>query len=228
MNLKPTADGSHTLVSDAFGATYHSLNGAVAETQHVFVEKGLIRKSNESSSITLLEIGLGTGLNALMSFLWMEGRPTQKLHYVAYEAFPISTEVAEKLNYPELLEEKYGYEKEKSKAILQKIHHCKSGEIVAISENITFEKRLQRFETIAEHEVYDVVYFDAFSPEIQPELWTASFLLKVANAMSEGAILSTYCAKGQVRRNLQECGLQVERTPGPPGKREMLVATKLL
>ena len=215
--LKKTADGSDTLFSPEMMESYHSVNGAVQESKHVFIDAGLrqIKKQN----IKVFEIGFGTGLNALLT--WGEAHNNNlQIEYSAIEAFPLSKAVTDSLNYKKL-------EPGLSSDAFQKLHEidwdCPS---ILEKNRFTLLKIQGDFTTFDLTERYDLIYFDAFAPDKQPEMWDESLFLKIFNALNENGILVTYCAKGEIRRRMLRSGFQVERIPGPPGKREMLRAVK--
>ncbi len=214
-----TQDGSHSLQSGKYGVSYHSRYGAVQESRHVFLEAGLFPLFiAQPEKLSILELGLGTGLNALLTLLEAERREVP-VEYTALEAYPLTSEQAGRLNYPETLQLD-------SPDVFKQIHNCKWGEANRLTPNYTFTKLEMRFEDMAFEPFFDLVYFDAFSPNAQPELWEEEVLAKVAKAMKPGGVLVTYCAKGAVKRRMKRIGLQVEALQGPPGKREMTRATK--
>jgi len=216
--IRLTSDGSPTLLSKRFGVTYHSIHGAIQESEHVFIDAGF-RYFSMQQALSILEIGLGTGLNAYMTYL--ENKKTCKqISYTGIEAFPIGNEQLAALNYPQLLNE------EKTADIFEQMHHCPFDQPVQLANNFTFEKRLMKFEELEDQETYDLIYFDAFGPTSQPELWREELLQKMHNALLPGGVLVTYCAKGVVKRTLKAIGFSIEALPGPPGKREMTRAKK--
>lgn len=214
--LESTADGSHTLYVPELDEHYHSTNGAVQESTHVFIESGLklIRKSN----INILEIGFGTGLNALLT---LKNQEKKTINYFTFELYPLPFSIAEKLNYVNCIDENL------SDSFI-KMHQQKWNETSNISENFSLTKILDDFSLLAYNhkQVYDLIYFDAFAPNKQEEMWTQTIFDHLYSITNSAGILVTYCAKGSVRRMLQSAGYRVERLPGPPGKREMLRATK--
>ncbi|HKK80488.1 MAG TPA: tRNA (5-methylaminomethyl-2-thiouridine)(34)-methyltransferase MnmD [Phaeodactylibacter sp.] len=213
-----TQDGSHSIQSDRYGVSYHSKYGAIQESRHVFLSAGLFPKLIGQEEARVLEIGLGTGLNALLTRLEADQRQ-QAIHYTALEAFPITLQQARQLNYPQIL----GVEQD----TFLELHACEWAWEQTLSNHFQFTKLQQRFENLDFDAVFDVVYFDAFAPTAQPELWEPVVLEKVVRAMAPGGIFVTYCAKGAVKRALKTLGLEVEALQGPPGKREMTRARKL-
>ncbi|HBH05472.1 MAG TPA: SAM-dependent methyltransferase [Flavobacteriales bacterium] len=209
-----TSDGSQTLYSPEFDQHYHSLHGAVSESLHVFIEAGL--KTFNAMEIDILEFGYGTGLNAMLS--WIYGKETQKIvHYTGLEAYPISDDTIEAWT---------SNLKGEQRNMAMKLHELSWNETVVLDHHFSFRKVEILFEDFQTPCRFDVVFFDAFSPEAQPELWTVSIFSRILQFLKTGGILVTYSAKGQVRRNLVQAGFEVERIPGPPGKREMLRARK--
>jgi len=212
--IQTTADGSHTLFVPDIDETYHSVYGAIQESSFIFIEQGL--KKSRKKSIQVLEIGFGTGLNALLTAL-EANRTGRKIHYTALELNPVSKQNARLLNYAALLEN--------SVDIFEKIHEAVWETDIHIHPFFTLHKIRADFTTYALTGMYDVVYFDAFSPDKQPEMWSDTGFQQIFDHCNPEAVLTTYCAKGTVRRSLQNVGFQVERLPGPIGKREILRAT---
>lgn len=220
-SLVETADGSHSLYVPALDEQYHSRHGALQESRHVFIDMGLRAAASGGEPLRILEIGFGTGLNALLSMAWGGG----ELRYAAVEAYPLGVEEAGVLNYARLLEG----EMEDAAACFGWLHGADWGSWQEWPGGgfslLKMEARIEDFELEG---AADLVYFDAFAPDKQPELWTEAVFGKMRDLMAPGGILVTYCAKGAVRRALQAVGFEVERLPGPPGKREMLRARKPL
>ena len=212
--IHTTADGSHTLFVPEIEETFHSIHGAIQESTFIFIEQGL--KKSRKKSIQVLEIGFGTGLNALLTAL--EAAKMQKrIHYTTLELNPVSKQYTRLLNYAELLEN--------SSDLFERIHEAVWETDININPFFTLHKVRTDFTTYVLAGMYDVVYFDAFSPEKQPEMWSDACFQKVFDHCNPEAVLTTYCAKGTVRRTLQQVGFRVERLPGPTGKREILRAT---
>ncbi len=209
-----TQDGSHSILSEEYGVSYHSRYGAVQESRHVFIEAGLHYKALTKKDLSILEFGFGTGLNAFLTLLEAEKHQLH-IQYVALEAFPISPGEARELNYPTRLAAEHVAD-----AFLQ-MHQSAWGTSLSLSPNFTFKKELQRFEQIEYTDEFDLIYFDAFAPNAQPELWEKPILEKAYNALTTNGVFVTYCAKGSVKRTLKELGFALEAIPGPPGKREM-------
>jgi tRNA U34 5-methylaminomethyl-2-thiouridine-forming methyltransferase MnmC len=217
-----TKDGSHSLLNESLNETYHSTHGAVQESVHVFIQNGLncwIEK-NKSKDLAILEIGFGTGLNALLT-LKESIEQKIKIRYASLEAFPIETSLVAELNYPSLVPFDSSEEK------FRQLHESDWDKEVPITSDFILEKREVKLQEIdLGTKKYDLVYFDAFAPAKQPEMWEISILEKVAVSMKEAGVFVTYCAQGQLKRNLKSLKLHVESLPGPPGKREMVRALK--
>lgn len=215
-DLLLTSDGSHTLFVPEIDECYHSTHGAIQESRHIFIEAAL--KQTEKPEINVFEVGFGTGLNALLALVEAE-RSGKSIHYTTLEKYPVAAEKAFLLNYPAMLDVNY-------KDVFDKMHTCEWGEKVEITPFFEIEKIKCDFTDFQHKSTYDVVFFDAFSPEKQPEMWSQEQFEKIYAHCNPGAILTTYCSKGIVRRALQNAGFEVERLPGPPGKREILRAIK--
>jgi tRNA U34 5-methylaminomethyl-2-thiouridine-forming methyltransferase MnmC len=213
IQIRYTNDNSATLYSDIFKECYHSTAGAVTESFHVFIDAGL--RALNRKKIKVFEAGFGTGLNAFLSFQEAKKRDLI-IDYTAIELYPPEKPILEKLSqtYPFLSDI----------SIFQAMHQTDWNQDTKISESFSLTRILDNLLTASIGEEYDLVYFDAFSPDAQPELWTEEVFKKMFNAMSPGGLLTTYCAKGTVRRNMQKAGFVIERLPGLPPKREMLRA----
>lgn len=216
-NLFVTEDGSHSIYSEKHGVSYHSKYGALQETLHVFIDAALKFKSATSQQLSILEIGFGTGLNALATLAEANAQHLV-IDYVAVEAYPISMTQAEQLNYGDLLEMEDHF---------LKMHAAPWETPVQLSSQFTIEKVLTKFEHLDYENQFDIVYFDAFAPDAQPELWGKSIMTKMYKALRPNGVLVTYCAKGIVKRTLKSVGFAIEAIPGPPGKREMTRALKI-
>jgi tRNA U34 5-methylaminomethyl-2-thiouridine-forming methyltransferase MnmC len=221
MNIKfeITEDGSHTLFVPELDEHYHSTHGAIQESMHVFIDAGL--RHCVKSEIKVLEIGFGTGLNAFLTLLEAE-RTGRKIDYTTLEFYPLSIIDAEKLNYVELTDST-------KKDVFRELHKVEWGKWSQLTLYFSLLKMKFDFSKPSDFDTenkFDVIFFDAFAPEKQPEMWAQEIFDKIYSISSENAILTTYCAKGSVRRMLQTAGFVVERLPGPPGKREILRARK--
>lgn len=217
-----TEDGSTTIHLEEWDEQYHSTHGAIQEARHVYIKTGLAHLQNtfNPDQIHILEIGFGTGLNAFISYLEAK-KNNFTCNYHGVEAYPISSEEIAQLNYTSELKA------ENEAVIFDKMHVCEWEKETILSENFKLTKRKQLFDQITDQGKFNLIYFDAFGARVQPELWTVSIFQKMYDALQNKSILVTYAAKGSVRRAMQEVGFTVERLPGPPGKREMLRATKI-
>lgn len=219
VEILTTNDGSPTLISNTFGITYHSKHGAVQESKTIFINAGLdfFHKNNtQKSLINILEIGFGTGLNALLSFDFAKKHHIQ-LSYTSYEAFPVEMSTILNLDFQCTIEQK---------VFFQKIHQATWNKPNQIDIHFNLHKVNDFFQTIDFSDTFNIIYFDAFAPNAQPELWTKDMLLKMYNALKNNGVLVTYCAKGEFKRTLKSIGFYVEALPGPIGKREMTRAIK--
>tara|TARA_R110000765_G_scaffold13233_7_gene39896 strand:- start:726 stop:1388 length:663 start_codon:yes stop_codon:yes gene_type:complete len=212
-----TGDGSKTIQIMDWQEQYHSKHGAIQEAYHVFIKSGLDLFENQE--INILEIGFGTGLNAFITLIEFDKR-NLKVNYTGVEAYPVSIEELNQLNYLEELKSL------SRKSDFDLMHTSPWGDKVEIVENFNLKKEQILFKEISAIAEYDLIYFDAFGARVQPELWTVEIFQIMFNAMKSNGYLVTYAAKGSVRRAMQEVGFLVERLPGPPGKREMLRAKK--
>lgn len=213
-----TSDGSKSLYLPELDETYHSRHGAIQEAYHVFIRMGL-DLFKEGAKFNVLEMGFGTGLNCFIT--WLESQQRNlSIRYHGLEAFPVSIEMVRQLDYPSALD------KDGSRSVFEQIHLCQWNEEIEISEGFTLFKEKKLFSEFRLTGVFDLIYFDAFGPRVQPDLWTEEVFQGMYDALRANGVLVTYSAKGSVRRALQAVGFKVERLPGPPGKREMLRATK--
>ena len=217
--LFETQDGSHSLLSEQFGVSYHSKYGAIQETQHVFINAALRFKAVSQKEISILDIGFGTGLNAYMTLLEAD-KKNLSIQYTGIEAFPISIQQASDLNYSTLLKTDH------FQASFLEMHRTDWATLVQLTDQFQFTKHQIKFETIDFSDQFDIIYFDAFAPNAQPELWEADLLGKMYQALKKEGVLVTYCAKGVVKRTLKAVGFEIEALKGPPGKREMTRAIK--
>ena len=216
-----TKDGSVTLSVPEMNVTYHSVHGAIQESQHVFIDAGLkyYQQLHPGEQVSVLEVGFGTGLNALLSIIEAEGRETS-IYYVALEPYPLTKDEISFLNYCQLLK----------RPDLQQdflaIHECEWNKSLIASENIIMHKSDMTLKTFTHSTKFHLVYYDVFAPSAQPELWTKEIFEKLHDLLHPGGILVTYCSKGEVRRAMQAAGFLIEKIQGPPGKREMVRAVK--
>jgi tRNA U34 5-methylaminomethyl-2-thiouridine-forming methyltransferase MnmC len=217
-----TGDGSSSVYSPVFNEQYHSHHGAIQESLHVFIRNGWQEAITNKTNISILEMGFGTGLNAFLVYLEMQKQNDLFVNYDSLEAFPIGMEIITALDYPVQTNSL------QLKDVFLAMHECQWEKPVEIHERFVLTKLQKKIEQVElEKNKYDLIFFDAFSPRSQPELWTKEVFEKMYAAAKPNAVLVTYCAKGQVRRNMQAAGFSVERLDGPPGKREMLRARKL-
>ena len=215
LQLVETEDGSHTLYNARLDEHYHSQHGSLQESKHVFIRNGLEHKAKMSNSLVVLEIGFGTGLNALLTVL---NSKDLDIHYTGLEPFPVDQHILDQLNYAAL--------EEGSLELFNKIHQAEWESAQEVNSGFHLFKSKSTIQDLESQEKFDLVFFDAFAPRPQPEMWTLKVFKKVHALMNDKAILVTYCAKGEVRRTMMEAGFTCERLEGPPGKREMLRATK--
>lgn len=207
-----TSDGSHTIHVEELDETYHSRHGAAQEAKHVFIDHGLNFIQGKSEPIEIFEMGFGTGLNA-----WLTAISTSfPVRYTGLEAFPVEKEIYEQLNYAESNKEIY-------KAIMTAEWESWN-EISNQFQLLKIHDKLETVSLLKEH--YDLIFYDAFGPRAQEELWGLDPIKKISNSLKVGGVLVTYCAQGQFKRNLKACGMEVQSLPGPPGKREMTRAIK--
>jgi tRNA U34 5-methylaminomethyl-2-thiouridine-forming methyltransferase MnmC len=220
-----TEDGSHSIYIPELNENYHSTHGAIQESLHVFIEAGLKKALDEnlSSVFNILEVGMGTGLNLLLSFI--ETREiTVSVNYTSIEAYPLDKDFIQQLNYAEILSSSLKFP---VKEIFEKIHDCDWDKEVELSENFTLKKIKDKLQNVNfKNDTFDLIYYDAFGPPTQPEMWTEETFTKLFSALKSKGALVTYCAKGEVKRILKRAGFDVESLPGPPGKREMVRAVK--
>jgi tRNA U34 5-methylaminomethyl-2-thiouridine-forming methyltransferase MnmC len=212
-------DGSHTVFSEQFGFTYHSKFGAITESAHIFITAGLRYRALMTKQIDILETGFGTGLNAFLTLLEAEKR-NLTVHYIGLETFPIPDRAAEQLNYTDFLN------CPDRKPDFMALHQCDWSRAHQITPYFCFQKLPAAIETFEAIEKFDLIYFDAFAPQAQPELWTVDVMERMYHALRPEGVLVTYCAKGEFKRNLKKAGFEVEALSGPPGKREMTRALK--
>jgi tRNA U34 5-methylaminomethyl-2-thiouridine-forming methyltransferase MnmC len=215
--LRLTSDGSPTLYVSQLDETYHSMHGSVQEARHVFIENGLRFVAAESKKVNILEVGFGTGLNALLTAQYAKENALS-VHYVGLEAYPVEEEIWKAINfldnpeakacYTQIMELPFGV----TKAYDASFTHCKMA--FSIQEWTTTEK-------------FDLIYYDAFGPRAQPEMWALAIFEKLYSLLNPGGAIVTYCAQGQFKRHLKSLGMRVEGLPGPPGKREMTRGVKI-
>ena len=213
-----TQDGSSSIYIPELDETYHSKFGAIQEAKHVFIKNGL-DLFEDSSEISILEIGFGTGLNALITMLEAENR-NLKINYVGVEAYPIALDEILQLNYVKQLESP------EKQVDFEKMHASNWEEEIAINSNFTLTKRKQSFEEISDENTFDLIYFDAFGFTVQPDLWNEAIFEIMFKSLKNRGILTTYACRTSIKKAMQHAGFQTLKLPGAPGKREMLRALK--
>jgi len=216
--LQNTDDGSLTLRLNEMDETYHSTHGALTEAQYVYIQNGFERSTKEH--LNILEIGFGTGLNALVTAdTFLKQNKVKSVHYHTLEKYPVPQEIISQLNYGQVL-------LENREALFSAIHQAPWEVDDEITTGFTLHKQKIDLLTDTLSGGFDLVYYDAFAPSKQAEMWQQEVIKKVVDVMNDGALLSTYCVQGQAKRAFIACGLTLNRLPGPPGKRHMLNAIK--
>ncbi len=224
--LITTADGSHSLYVKDLDEHYHSIHGAIQEALHVFIKSGLQYMHNKNyQEINILEIGFGTGLNALLTYLEAE-KLNIKINYTGLEAFPLEDNLLKELNYAEWIANLFQHEKTNVKKIFEQLHSSEWQKDVTISEHFKLNKINNTLQDVQLTRAFDLIYFDAFGPRVQPDMWEDELFSKIYSATTTNGCLVTYCAKGEVKRSLKRIGFKVETLPGPPRKREMVRGIK--
>jgi tRNA U34 5-methylaminomethyl-2-thiouridine-forming methyltransferase MnmC len=214
-----TGDGSHSLMHTGLNETYHSVHGARQESMHVFLKNGLDFFCGRSSQdpVHIFEVGFGTGLNALLTAQYASGHK-RKIQYTSVEAFPLDEKIWTSLNYTH---------DEESEILFDALHRAAWSRVVEVTPFFAINKERTTAEQIElKADSVDVIFFDAFAPSKQPELWEMPVLEKMFFALKRGGVFVTYCAKGQLKRDLKSLSFLVETLDGPPGKKEMVRALK--
>lgn len=222
MYIITTKDGSHSLFSEEYNEVYHSQNGAIQESRHVFIDSGLKHAlqifSDKKNKLKIFEVGFGTGLNALLTLIAAKQHEAD-IYYETIERYPVPLEVIKELNYTQLLEN------EKYRPPFHSMHLSNWNEEHTITPFFTFKKNENSFPDFQlSPNTFHLIYFDAFAPENQPEMWTLEMMKKIYQALVPNGILVTYCSKSTFRKTLVAAGFTIEKLPGPPGKREMIRA----
>lgn len=217
VHIVATEDKSPTLFSSKYGDHFHSIHGAWQESLHVFIRAGLEYVSSEKQTLNIFEMGFGTGLNVFLTFL---NAGSRKIIYQAIDADPLGAEVVKELDYAQRSGVAGASE------VFTAIHAAPWGRPMNLSSNFVLQKNETRLEDFSCNDKLNLVFFDAFSPDRQPQLWTEEIFKKIYSWCSSGAVFVTYSSKGSVRRALASVGFTVEKIPGPPGKREMIRAIK--
>jgi tRNA U34 5-methylaminomethyl-2-thiouridine-forming methyltransferase MnmC len=214
VDIIKTGDGSHTLYLKSLDETYHSRRGAVEESQYVYIKHGLDRLQNKES-LNVLEVGFGTGLNIILTCIYAQ-KMKKPISVTTLEPYPIQDSSV--LNYCQELHF--------SEKVFHHMHHSKFDEVITLNDYVSLEKKKTRLENFTPSKRFDVVYFDAFAPSKQSEIWSKSNLQKCFLCLNNGGVLTTYCAQGQFKRDLKAVGFTLENPPGPLGKKEMTVGLK--
>lgn len=214
--LRITGDGSHTLYVCELDEPYHSMHGAVQESLHIFINQGF--KTVNKSSVNILEMGFGTGLNMILTLRESEKRGIV-VNYHGVEKYPLNMEEYGKLNYDQTIGGNFP-------AMLTMAHNAPWDTNISLTNKFTLYKELSDFRKMDPDGRFDLVYFDAFAPDKQPRLWSREIFTKIRDVTNKGAVLVSYSSRGSVRRLLDTCGFDVIKIPGPPGKREMIRAIK--
>lgn len=212
-----TQDGSHTLYVPSLDEHYHSRFGAVTESNHIFINSGLA--TIHSDTVTILEVGFGTGLNALLTALYASEH-RRKVYYTSLEKYPLDAATVSKLNYGTVAGEG-------SPELFGTIHKAPWNIPHSITEWFTLTKSVTDLTAEDPEGLFDLVLFDAFGPDKQPEMWSMDVMNKIAAVMHAGSVFVTYSAKGSLKRMLRTLGMEVTLLPGPPGKRVFTRAVKL-
>jgi tRNA U34 5-methylaminomethyl-2-thiouridine-forming methyltransferase MnmC len=215
--IKLTEDGSHTIFIPELNEHYHSTHGAIQEAIHVYINAGL--NYSDKNPISILEIGFGTGLNAYLTLVEAENN-NRSIIYHSLERYPIDEEQLNVLNYPDLID----FEE---RDLFKKLHEVNWNQSCSISNNFSLKKISGDLKEVDFENKYDLIFFDAFAPDIQPKLWTETIFKKLYDCTNSNAILVTYCSKGIVKRALRSSGFEVKRLTGPPGKHHILRASKI-
>lgn len=216
-----TGDGSHSISVPELNVAYHSVHGAIQESMHVFIKAGLIDSGifDYIGVHNVLEVGFGTGLNALLTLVEAD-KHKNRIYYTAIEPYPLDKEIIDQLNYCEQLGQ------QNSQPLFKRMHGCNWEEMFEITQYFRLTKLKRNLFDHSSEDPYSIIYFDAFAPNAQPELWTKEVFDKMYSILQPGGILVTYCSKGDVRRNMIAAGFEVEKLPGPLRKREMLRAKR--
>jgi tRNA U34 5-methylaminomethyl-2-thiouridine-forming methyltransferase MnmC len=216
-----TSDGSHTIFLPELNETYHSRHGAIRESEHVFIDKGLgFYAEAGHTEVFIREVGFGTGLNALLAWQYAQEHDIVVM-YQSIEAHPLDLEAVHGLNYPSLISG------EQVEQMFRQIHDSPWERRITLSDNFMLHKIQTKLQDFEWKDIADVCFFDAFAPSKQPEMWEIGVLELVRDALCIGGVFVTYCAKGQLKRDLRQLGFDVESLPGPPGKKEMVRAIRL-
>ena len=216
-----TGDGSHSIKVPELNVAYHSIYGAIQESMHVFINASFYGSGclQRPEPLRVFEMGFGTGLNALLTLIESEKIKT-KVYYETVELFPLNEQEIRSLNYCGLLK------RPDMQNVLEQMHNCDWEKEIAITENFTLTKRNVTLLNFKLLNSFEIIYFDAFAPSAQPELWAKEVFDKMYATLAPGGVLVTYCSKGDVKRTMMAAGFNVEKLPGPPHKREILRARR--
>lgn len=215
--IQKTEDGSPTIYLPELDEHYHSVHGAIQESSHIFIQAGL--RSLPTGHIRILEVGFGTGLNAFLTLLETFNNPNLSIEYFTVERYPLSTDITEQLDYPHLLAPDRA-------DLFAALHRAPWDKPVNITSAFTLHKIEGDIATVPLPDDINLIYFDAFAPEKQPEMWQQSIFDRISRHTAPQGVVVTYCAKGDVRRGWQAAGFRMEKLPGPPGKRHILRGIK--
>lgn len=220
ISLITTGDGSHSLRNEELNETYHSAHGALQESSHVFIKNGLeYWISTRDEAPRILEVGFGTGLNALLALSFAETQQTP-VYCESLETYPLSAAIYEKLNYTAMMGSADLVEP------FRLMHASNWGLEIKLGKYFTFLKEQESIHSYQSSGPFHIIFFDAFAPGKQPDMWKPDVMKKMYDLLAPGGILVTYCAQGQFKRNLKEAGFEVETLQGPPGKKEMVRGVK--
>jgi tRNA U34 5-methylaminomethyl-2-thiouridine-forming methyltransferase MnmC len=211
-----TADGSHTIFVPELNEHYHSVHGAVQESEFIFIRNGF--DTCKACPLNIFEVGFGTGLNAFLTAI-KSSNGIREVKYTTIEKFPLSEEITSSLNYVH-------FTSEKGTDIFRHIHSAPWDTDIRICRNFTIHKIKGDLTSLSLPGVYDLIYFDAFGPDKQPEMWSPEVFASIGAATIKDGVFITYSAKGEVKRNLRAAGFEVKLLPGPPGKRQIIRAVK--
>jgi len=213
-------DGSHTIELIGQNEQYHSTHGAVQESNHVYIKHGLERIAENRKQIHILEVGMGTGLNVLLTFQYAL-KYQLDIHYTAVEAYPLEEQIYRQLNYSHIIDD------DSLASIFNRIHESQWNEEMSLNNSFRFIKIDEKIQEVPLKDAYfNLVYHDAFNPNLEPNLWDEELFRKIYKSMTANGLLTTYSTKGIVKRALKACGFMIQKKPGPPGKREILNAVK--
>jgi tRNA U34 5-methylaminomethyl-2-thiouridine-forming methyltransferase MnmC len=217
LEIIKTADGSHTIFVSELNEHYHSVNGAFRESSFIFINNGF--DFNKAESLRIFEVGFGTGLNTFLSAIRSK-KENRRVYYTAIEKYPLPDDIIQALNYPDFVDKN-------DRMIFRAIHDSPWNSPQKIHSNFTLTKTRGDLITDDISGNFDIIYFDAFGPDKQPEMWTGEIFRKISEIVTIKGILVTFTSKGEVKRRLREFGFQVDILPGPPGKRHIIRAVKI-